>query len=210
MSKSITTGSLLIASIQAGFAQGQIIFNNIVTGVVRAPIYGVDPSNPTIVQRFNPPTGIPAGTAVYGGLPSAGTGFSVQVFGGTTGTPESALVAASAILHFRTGSAAGFIDNSAGVYATIPGVAEGESANIQLRAWDNQGGTILSWDQVLATPWIGQSSSAMFVSQPLGGMTITPPYMVGLQSFSFAVPEPTTVSLGILSIGLLLFLRRRK
>lgn len=213
MKKNILILTALVVSSIGAFAQGQIQFNNFLSGQVRAPIYGVDPISPTISQRGNPANGIPAGTTVYGGAPLAGTGFSVQVFGGATGTAENDLAASSVILNFRTGSAAGFLDNQTlGVPATISGVLEGQTAAVQLRAWDNQGGTITSWEQAVANQLtVAQGTSAIFTSQPLGGVLTTPPPMIGLTGFNLAVvPEPSTIALGILGAGSLLFLRRKK
>lgn len=213
MRKYIIAWSILIISTTSSFAQGTIQFNNIVTGTVRAPIYGYDPQDSGTVLRGNPPSGTPPGTTVYGGAPLAGTGFSVQVFGGSTSTSESALVAASAALHFRTNLAVGFIDNAFGLIATVPGVPEGQTAHIQLRAWDNQSGTILTWEQAVANPLRAMGTSAMFVSQPLGGAFTDAPPMIGLTSFNIAtagtVPEPGTVAMGILGLGAVLFFRRK-
>lgn len=206
MKKTVLILTSLVLSSVGAFAQGQIVFNNIQTGVVRAQIFGVDAANPGLSQRGNPANGTPAGATAYGGAALAGTGFSVQVYGGTTSASESSLTPSSVILDFRTGGAAGFINNPNGVVATITGVAEGGMANIQLRAWDNQGGTILTYEQALI-----RGSSAMFVSQPLGGILTTPPFMAGLTGFNIApVPEPSTIALGILGASSLLFLRRKK
>src|SRR5438552_969936 len=70
-----------VASFSAGAvqAQGTIDFNNISSSIVRAPIYGPEPSDPTVSKVGNTSDGIPAGNQTYGGALLAGTGFMVQL-----------------------------------------------------------------------------------------------------------------------------------
>jgi len=95
-------------------------------------------------------------------------------------------------------------------------------AEIIIRVWDNKGGTITSWDQLydaatgIANPanaLVARGESLAFTeSDQLGGGTILPPTLRGLQSFQLytVVPEPSVIALGVLGAGCLFMLRRRK
>ncbi|MGV3755777.1 MAG: PEP-CTERM sorting domain-containing protein [Verrucomicrobiota bacterium] len=134
----------------------------------------------------------------------AGSGFSVQLFYGTVGAADNSLTALGSPINFLTGGFSGYF--SGGV-VQIPGFATGSQIQIQVRAWDNSGGSITSFANALV-----RGSSTSFVSQNLGD-SLTPstiPVMNNLTSFQLAaVPEPTTIALGVLG-GLGLLARRRR
>lgn len=231
--------TVLLGSAIGAFSQGQIIFNNRVTqgGAVGTPnesiyqpIYGVNPANMTQNLQGAPNAAggtagaggnpIPAlGTTDYSGrTPLAGSGFTAQLWYGTAGTPAANLVLAnSGTTSFRTSAATvgafnvttATLDNPA---AMIPGGAGSlNAATFQVRAWDNQNGTITTWAQVMANGLIPRGMSGLF-SPPnnLGGGSDTPPNIIGMRSFGlFIVPEPSMIALGALGLGALL-LRRRK
>jgi hypothetical protein len=213
MKKTLLTLALL-ATASASFAQGTLQIGNNFTGVLRAPIYGEDPANRFLSVSGQSALGTPAGTTVYNGPLLAGTGYTFALFAGPAGAAESALQLVSTTT-FRTGTAlpAGTVFTQ-----TLPinGVASGSSAALQVRVWDNVGGTISTWALVLAAPNVARGSSPVFASAPLGGPDpaggppITPPAMTGWTSFNVAaVPEPSVIALGALGLGALL-LRRRK
>lgn len=174
--KAITIACALCLGLAvSSHGQGLVVFNNRVTPYVWAAIFGPEPSDPTIEKHGNLPDGppplrgIPAGTQTYGGAPLAGTGYTAQLWGGPLapsldGLPFAPLVGSDPILQlvattpFRTGLAAGFVVTPA-TANIVPDVLPGERASLEVRAWDNRGGTILSWPQVLADPTIlrGQS-----------------------------------------------------
>jgi len=205
----VITASLLFAV--GAFAQGTVVFNNIVSGQVRAPVFGPEVGDPFRALQGNraadqPPVG---GTQVYTGPLLAGTGFSAQIWGGPLGSPEDSLQAALPIKNFRTGAAAGFVVSTGD--ATLANVPINQRATLQLRAWDNMGGTILTWQQVLLNDAIPRGVSGLFApSDVVGGGLNPPPNLVGLQSFNIhAVPEPSVIALGLLGVGALVMLRRR-
>jgi hypothetical protein len=123
----------------------------------------------------------------------AGAGFKAQLYGGPVG---GALQPLMPVTDFRTGNAVGYVN---GVTAIVPNVAAGGSATIVMRAFNGD---------TFETSSVFGSSEAITVSN-LGGGTITPPNLVGLQGFSL-IPEPSTIALGVLGVGALLFMRRRK
>jgi len=170
---------LLLLWTCTGTAQGLLIFNNRVANSVEAPIYNLDPSNPAFAQYGN--------GVVYNGAPLAGAGFTGQLFGGPTNRPLEQLTAIEPSAVFRIGDAAGHIipPNRA---VAVPDVPEGQRAKVQLRAWDNRGGTITNWEQAVANPTVALGASLSTITPPLGSVFTAPPNLVGLQSFSLALP----------------------
>ncbi|MGA4579662.1 PEP-CTERM sorting domain-containing protein [Limisphaera sp. VF-2] len=194
-------------------AQGTVTFVNNVTGVLRAPVYGPLGPNDTVSIVGNTPTGLPAGTADYGGRPLlAGSGYTAQLFAAPgAGQPESSLQPATPTTTFRTGAAAGFV---AIVTATLQGVPkDAPVATLQMRVWDNRGGTVTTWAQAEALWLSGQlaaGKSPLFNVNAIGGDLNTPPNLVGLQSFNiYYIPEPGTLALlGLGALGLMIFRRK--
>lgn len=202
----------LAGCVSSAFSQGQIVYYNRVSGTSGpvALVYGANPNNLSESKVGNTSAGVPGGTQTYAGLPLAGSGYSAGLWAGTTA--ENLVFIGGSLRDFRSGGFAGAINNSGGVltFPTAPGFGEASQPFLQLRAWDNLGGTITSWDQVLADPNILRGSSPVFQAPALGGQA-PPPNMLGLQSFNiYAVPEPSTFVLAGLGAAALMFIRRRK
>jgi len=215
MRKTISILALLIgpAAVSNMFPQGQVLWGNHFTGVTRARIYGVDPLAPTVALTGNSADGIPVGTTVYGGPLLAGTGFSLGLFLGNDAALAVASTTANEVNNtFRTGIAAGL----ANIFAyNDPTRVPGTSVHAQFRAWDNLGGTVTTWAQVMARGGeVPAGSSDPFAVGPLGGTfggtVFNTPSTFGIRSFNLTVvPEPSLIALGALGLGALL-LRRRK
>jgi hypothetical protein len=164
------------------FAQGTITWNNRITGVVDWKV------------------------ADQSGILLQGTGYTAQLWvGATSGSLNPTTIQST----FRTGTAAGYFTGTGD--QEVAGFAGGSTVAIQVRAWDNQGGTISSWADASIR---GESS---IINVTLGGAG-TPPSTAadlsgygttGLTAFQL-VPEPSTFALGALGIGALLMVRRRK
>jgi hypothetical protein len=165
---------------------------------------------PTAGQSYN----TSPGSATYGAGTALGAGYSVQLLAGTSvGTLAPV---GTAVTTWYTGSQTtafgGYykITPANGV-VTIPGVAVGGTATVELAAWNNEGGTVLSLAaaQLAGDPW-GVSMSA--TTAPLGGGIATPPFLpASIESFSLisAAPEPSTIALGVIGASTLLFRRRK-
>lgn len=158
--------------------QGLVVFNNRVGNEIVAPVYNVEGSNPGLAKRGN--------SQVYNGAPLAGNGFTAQLFGGPTNTPVESLLALTPATTFRTDDGAGFVLPPSTAVA-VPAVREGESARIQLRAWNNRGGAISNWVQVLADPTVARGDSLPIITPPLGSVFNPPPNLIGLESFNLAL-----------------------
>jgi hypothetical protein len=208
--KKLILGACTLTVAASVFAQGTVIFNNRITGTLVTKVYGLSPSNPTFSQAGNASTDTPQGTTDWTGYSGLdGAGFTAELWAAPgAGQAEASLVAATPQTTFRTGAGAGFV---AGTTATLTGVAaDAPVATLQLRVWDNQGGTITTWAAAVAAS-VNQGKSPTFDVTAIGGQANQAPALLGLQSFNIhAVPEPTTFALAGLGAAALLIFRRRK
>jgi hypothetical protein len=136
-----------------------------------------------------------------------GGGLTVGLYGGPSGALESALTLVG------TGS---FIAPGRynGGTVTIPTVAGGANATMQVRAWSG-----VSYAAALTTAGAFAGKSALW-TQTLGGPSPTPPNPItgvpGVNGFALTqtagpvIPEPSTIALGLLGLGALALFRRRK
>ena len=193
------------------FAQGTIVFNNRIPGQVVAWIYGPQLANPVEALTGNDASGTPVGTTVYTGSRLSGDTYTAQLWGGPNAN-SLAPATGFGTSTFRTGAAAGLWTTSTDA-AIIAGVDVGQVAQLQVRAWDNKGGTLTTWDQaVAANAAIGRSglftTAALGGTDPLGSVVLTPNGVA--TSFNIhLVPEPTTLALAGLGAALLIFRRRK-
>jgi hypothetical protein len=203
----LSFGALLIVTCTSEvFAQGTIIFGNHILNSVVAPVYGPDPHAPSLIA---PTIGVwQSPWSIWPGPPlAAAEQVTVQLWGGPDASSLAPVPGAVATIAVQ-----GFFPTLS-TPVTIAGLPPLSTAQLQVRAWQNQGGTITSWDQAYAaalggTEEIGQS--VVFPSQPLGGGITPPPNLVGLTSFNIhTIPEPSTWALGCLGAALLLLFRRR-
>jgi len=149
-----------------------------------------------------------------------GTGFSAQLF---AGSDLASMAPVGAVVPFRPLTQATAAGSWAGITVTVPTVAPGQSAFLQVYAWDNAGGTYTSFAQAVAGNTAERGWSTVFSSAPLGGqpagggLPILDPNIVGnataannMTAFSLnPVPEPSVLALAGLG-GLALLIRRRK
>jgi hypothetical protein len=159
------------------------------------------------VQIGNGPSDFPPGTTDWTGWTSvSGSGFTAQLFAADgANAPVNSLTPALPTTTFLTGVGAGFVNV---VIATLANAPPGSVATVQMRVWDNKGGTITDWAQALAQP---PGTEILGASQPinvgpLASPVGVPPPLVGLQSFNliYNVPEPSLFALAGLG-GLLLW-----
>ena len=86
MKTTIAFATLLYGSVAVSdlLAQGHFQWGNFISGVVRSPIYGLDPANPTQPRTGNTAAGVPAGNQTYGGVPLEGTRYTAAIYTGDT------------------------------------------------------------------------------------------------------------------------------
>ena len=120
--------------------------------------------------------------------------WTVQLLGGAVGSTLAPL--AGGVTTFRGAAGTSTAGYVVGIAPQVPGVGIGGTAQVLVR--------------VLGPNNFSQDFGPYTVSG-LGGETTTPPNLqLGTSPLVVTVPEPTTLALGALGLGTLLFLRRRK
>jgi len=190
MKKAIIAIAIWAASVSA-FAQGQVDFLGF--------IGYVDGNTATEAAVYD----------VNGTTRLQGSAFLAQLYWSSTsftGTGGGSAVSASPAPFLTAADAsAGFWDAGASSSRTV-GVPAGGTVFVQVRAWNASAGATWEAASVNPTGRVG-ASNVLALSIPNPG---APPGLTGLQRFNLvAVPEPSTIALGILGAGALL-LRRRK
>lgn len=188
MKKLIAIAAVIVLTSASAFAQGGVAMKNVGSGgtggtatTVNSPVY----------------------LGTVGGTLLMGTGFSAALYAGPSGTVEGSLALVSgSVVNFGTSVLSGYFSSNPSL--TISGVGVNSVAQLQVRAWDNQGGTVTSWETATIR---GESASfTQLLGDPFNASTI--PVLQGMNSFAI-VPEPTTVLLGLIG-GAGLLLRRRR
>jgi hypothetical protein len=209
--KSLIVSGLCVINVASALGPGTVWFENpFLYGLSR--VYLPSPANPGLVQIGNGPSERPAGTTDWAGwTPVSGSGFTAQLFVASgSNVPVDSLAPATPTTTFRTGDRAGFVQP---VIVSIPGAPEGSFATVQMRVWDNQGGTVTDWATALAQPAGSElvGASPPINVGPLGGPGPLPPYLVGLQRFNLTyVPEPSPFALAWLGAFLVWFVWSKK
>jgi hypothetical protein len=182
------------------FAQGTVVFQNRVPGILNSPIY-YNPDSYTPLHG-NGPDGIPPGTQNWSGYGrAAGSSFLAALLA-APGSINSFVSAqfGSLVVPFGTGADAGFVQ---GGICTLPGLPkDAPLATMLLFAWDNSSGLfsdpVRAWTAV-SSGVIGGMSGSPFTIQNIGGDLNSPPYLTGLVSFNILpVPEPSAAALLVL------------
>jgi hypothetical protein len=142
---------------------------------------------------------------VGGMAPLVGGNYVAGLWFGPQGASESSLTPITTTSTFRNVPTS---DSLAGTWTpsrtlTLAGMASGQIATLQVRAWDTTGGT--TFDNALRK---GSSATFSYMIPPAGAAP-SAFYIENFRSFSL-VPEPSVIGLGLLGAGALLLLRRRK
>jgi len=197
----------LIATASA-FSQGQVNFNNKVSSsAIDAPISYLD--GPVAGTRPNATVNVNG----FGGINAM-----AGLYGGAAGTAEGSLVLLTPALPFRsTAATAGYIDstypnNTGNSIRILDGVAPQTAAVFQVRAWDTGLSRAASYEEALLAPAYYSGKSVLINIASIGGGSVGPSQLVGLQPFAMSyVPEPSIIGLGLLGAvaGMVVFRRRQ-
>ena len=197
--------TLALATVAVGaFAQGSLTYQSTLGVGKEKYIFQPNPSAPTVAKNGG-------ALADYAGFAKVeGTGYSAELYwaAGENAAESSLKAVAGSLVGFRTGTTAGLIAGKSKL--DIAGTLGGDKVTLQLRVWNNQGGTVTSWDQA-----VEKGASNLFTHELAGVDGAGSPKLGtgsianGLTYFSLTVPEPSVVALGALGLGALL-LRRRK
>lgn len=144
---------------------------------------------------------IAAKVTAFDGTSVEGTAFWAQAYVKLDGAPEGSYAPVGAAVNFRTGANAGYI-----VPVVVTTTYAGDTTvNVQMRAWAAAGGN--SYEAALAAGKLAGFSDPVTLKVTVA--PTTPPDMVGLQPFVLtAIPEPSTLALGVLGAAALLLRRR--
>jgi hypothetical protein len=129
----------------------------------------------------------------------AGTQANAQLFL-VTGTTFTALTPATTFRATPAGAAQRYVTPPAPV--VVPNIAGGSQATVVLRAWEGA-----SYDTATVR---GQSNPITITLGGGGSPPAVPANLVGLTTFNMtAIPEPSTMALGLLGAAALLYRRRK-
>jgi hypothetical protein len=224
--KKLILAAITTACAANAFAQGAVIFNNNVPGVISTRVFGPVPGNLEQLIVGNRPVDFPPGTTVYpgclligttGGL-NASTTFASLLGAPGYNAPESLLLPASGggVTTFKTGGGAGIVAATTAIFNNIPpGVSQ---ATLQMVAWDNASGLYPTWTQASVAWGLGLIMAGRCVPWNQDHMDGSPNLINStdssqhVQSFNlhFDIPEPTTLALAGLGASALLAFRQRK
>jgi hypothetical protein len=241
----------LLAGAMSGYSQGQVDYGDYLNSDFQVTIWSpqTGAASATQLNGNSPgtfgtgllPTGpdIPAGTQTgYTGVPLGGSAtgaatptdyangnfWSVQLYAGPSGGTLAAVAGTVSSMYTVPGNQ-GIYDVTGNPVATIPGVAAGSPATMQLKAWYNGGGTITSYESSVALGTAGVNGVSTTGTENLGGGTLPPPDLPGpgntgvtggITSFNVTaattspIPEPSTIALGLVGASAFLMRLRRK
>src|SRR5262245_51231956 len=142
-------------------------------------------------------------------IPAGSSQFMVELWAGTSASSLSPLVTTSTWV-------GGGIFGLGGTEKALTGLAPGSFPFFAIRVWDSTGG--LTYDQAIAAGRqygdsrlpVGKgggtggafqlAASSGGLGNPAGSPPVPAPALIGMQGFQFAaVPEPSTILLGVLS-----------
>jgi hypothetical protein len=197
---------LLFSAATSSHAQGSLTYTSSPGGVGKEKyIFKPDPANPTVAK-------VGGALADYAGFSKVdGTGYTAELWYALgPDLPETSLrpVPGSQV-GFRTGATAGLFNGKSKL--DIVGTFGGDWVTLQLRVWNNEGGTISDWEHA-----IERGKSRTFNHELAGVGPDGSPHLGtgtlfnGITYFSLAVPEPSGLLLALMSLGLLRVSARRK
>jgi hypothetical protein len=134
--------------------------------------------------------------------PLVGTNYVAQLYYGADASSLQPVTSTPARFRVETTASPG---TWSGGNRTLTGFASGSTVTLVVRAWDANLGT---FDQARAAGAWGESAAFTYIIPPAG----SPPaafYMENFRGFSL-VPEPSVIGLGLIGVGALVWLRRRK
>jgi hypothetical protein len=190
MKKLLLTSALAVLATLSSFGQGSVNFANTSTQPVRTR------------------SGAAVPTALQGGT------YIAELLYAADGTP--ATDATFGLVGTRVGGTVGFATPQAGVFngggRTVTSITPpGGFGLFQVRVWDTRAGATFEEAMTSTQHELGYSSILRVDTADSTAVPLPTPAALGMTSFQLSiVPEPSAIALGLLGVGTLLMLRRRK
>ena len=169
-------GVLLLAAPESR-SQGTLVFNN------RVPEVGLD-----------------APILIFPGVRAEGSDYLAQVFAGPS---AQQLAPIGEPLPFLTGDLAGYVDTTFGDLRVVNSVAPGQTAAVQVRAWNVADGATFAQANTENT-FVGVSKTFFVTTGDANDPGSPEPYLTGLMAFGFSVatpvPEAATITLAFIGL----------
>jgi hypothetical protein len=214
MKKTITGALMLLAGASAVYAQGTVSMANYLA--LNTYLYvSYKAANGVTTDIGGTATGVPPTSGNFALEVANGNDWSVQLYAapGLNDAPSTLSPVSGAIVTMGTTPATAGIWSSSYI-ATLPGTTGGATgtATLQLYAWYNEGGAITSYASALADGVPTGVSSPANISGLGGGSppATAPTLPEGLGNIVVAVPEPSTIALGVMGASAFLMRLRRK
>jgi hypothetical protein len=136
--------------------------------------------------------------------PLVGTNYGAQLYFGTDAASLQAVTTAPARFRVPTTTSPG---TWSGGNRTLTGFTAGQTVTLLVRTWDLNAGSTFDAARAAGGAW-GEGTPFTYTIPAAG----SPPAAFYIENFrSFAlVPEPSVIGLGVIGIGALFMLRRRK
>jgi MYXO-CTERM domain-containing protein len=195
--KKILLLAALVGMAVTSFGQGVVQFNNKVSASgVDAPITGV--TGAKIDESLTP--GYRAALyGIVGSIPGSDSALDNQILVSSIGSGNT-------WVNFRTGAAAGYINTAGDAGRMFASGGFSATVTVQVRAWFGNYSTYEA-ARAAGAP-IGKSNMVQMTTTTSATDTSVPA-IVGLQGFQ-VVPEPSSIALGLLGLGAIAMIRRRK
>jgi hypothetical protein len=192
----VTLATLAFAT--GAFAQGLVAFRNMMPG-----------NPPAFVYLQDGVTKVPANSSLYY------QAYAADLYYGAAGISDSTSLAPMGLtIYFCTAEwQAGLFSNQTAI--SIPGIASGCVATLQIRTWETQGGLYTSYAaaRLAAAGLLGEGN---LVQVTLTSPPAIPANMFGITPIvmhlpmASPVPEPTVAAIAGLGLASLLILRHKK
>ena len=189
--KGIVALVLTMAGLASGFAQGQINFVN-----TSAAFGGPARLVTTIgMQAFG----------FTNGAPLVGTNYMAQLY--LASDFSDVLVEGPSPFRITATTQPGTWNS--GVRNFLPAYQQGSTVTLVVRVWDSNYGATYMQALLNGAPGLGQSAAFDYFI-PIAPYAPNLLTMTNFQGFVVGIPEPSTISLGLLGIGALALFARRK
>jgi hypothetical protein len=223
--KKLVMSLSLLAGASAAYSQGTINWTSYIAQAGSNPGFAITIWGPGTTETpgtgaypNNTPSDLPAGSASYSGSQLSGAGYEVGLYIDTSVGAVTGDVTAGTPLATSALAGPGYWDSSFPLTATSATLPEGTAVYPAIAAWSTADGAT-SYAQAVSEG-VAHGYTVASATTPLGGpVSGAPPATpgtlqgTGLQDFvvgGSAVPEPSTIALGVIGASTFLMRLRRK